>query len=137
MKKLLYPVIIILALLYGCAAGTPPLTAALTISPDASPNPSASAVFVMQSGSPERAPNPSSEMLVTGTVTAVLDSATIQVKADNLSKDLVVTMLNRAQYADGVTKQFKVGNCVRIITSNKLAKTLPERAAAIYVLENN
>lgn len=75
-------------------------------------------------------------MLVTGTVTAVLDNA-IEVKDENLGgKKLVVTMLDRAEYTDGVSREFLTGNTVRIIASNALAKTLPERTAAKTILEN-
>lgn len=151
MKKALAAALACLMLLAGCSAGkasVPPSLApaeSSVHSADATPAeaasaspaaPEPSAVSTVKPGSPGRTPDPASELLVTGTVTAVPDGSSIQVHDDSLNKDMVVTMLNRAQYADGVSRQFKVGNHVRVITSNKLAKTLPERAAAVLVIEN-
>lgn len=155
MKRTLAAALIALVLLYGCAPGTrlvPPVeptsappspTAIQTAAPDIeTPSSAASAesethqtAAASPAALPERTPDPANEMLVTGKVIKLLDNA-IEVQAENLGKDLVVTMLNRAEYASDVSRKFEVGNYVRIITSNKLAKTLPERAAAVTVLEN-
>lgn len=152
MKKCLSCLIVACILLYGCApANTMRLPVETASLPVGTPTPSASAVpgqtalpsppiqqeTIVPSPAiePERTPDPASEMLITGHVTAVLVNA-IQVKADNLDKELVITMLDRAEYGDGVLKKFEIGSYVRIITSNKLAKTLPEKAAARLILEN-
>jgi len=106
----------------------PVATAESTLSPDAS---------FTSAGEAERTPNPASEMLVTGSVVAVRDDA-VQVKADNLNgKILEITMLNHAKFAQGVPKEFAVGNYIRAITSNRLAKTMPEKVAAVLILENS
>lgn len=149
MKRLLALIWALGITLYGCTA-TPALsstqskptaastlpTSSLSITATAEPSPSPDATTV-SAGEAERTPDPASEMLVTGSVVLVRGDA-IQVKADNLNgKTLGITMLNRARFAQGVPKEFAVGNYVRAITSNRLAKTLPEKAAAVMILENS
>lgn len=137
MKRLRYFLVIsCIALCFSACSGAP--TAAHTTAPgsSAASPPPPSPTPAQGSFASERTPDPASEMLVTGTVTAVLDNA-IEVKDENLGgKKLVVTMLDRAEYTDGVSREFLTGNTVRIIASNALAKTLPERTAAKTILEN-
>lgn len=135
MKRATLLLLVFFLPLCGCkpvpTAGQPVQTALATNAasgtPVSSANPSPIPV--------ERTPNPAGEMLVAGTVTAVLEGA-VRVRDDALGKELDITMLDRAVYADGVSRKFSVGNTVRIITSNRLAKTVPERAAARMILEN-
>lgn len=144
MKRFLCIISVAAALLCGCAplrpAGAPSPAPVGTIgrptvsAEQTAPSDTAYAPSHITSP-PARTPDPEDEMLVTGTVTAVLDEA-IRVISDNMGMDLEITALGKAEYAEGVSRDFMVGNYVWIITSNKLAKTLPERVAAHFVLEN-